>query len=276
MSADFTFINPYALLVDPILRGVERASRGDMSGAASASLSALFSTYLDQQILAGAIHDVIYNKDSTTGQEIRNSSDGLKNFGKGILYILDKSYNPRIIEKGFEAYSASQAPVVDEQHSASSILLGELKPTRPHPIDSMSDYERLASRAAAEHREAKAKLNVLRSKKPISDDDIRALYREVRDRRLEIDQGVFKGTRGFINSKNGISVNDAARIMKGEDYGPRKINLLLNGFTERQSISNEFVAQVIKNIGREPALRRLRVLNDEINKDVQFMKLDTK
>ena len=276
MSADFTFINPYALLVDPILRGVERASRGDMSGAVSASFGALSSTYLDQQILAGAIHDVIYNKDSTTGQEIRNSSDGLKNFGKGILYILDKSYNPRIIEKGFEAYSASQAPVVDEQHSASSILLGELKPTRPHPIDSMSDYERLASRAAAEHREAKAKLNVLRSKKPISDDDIRALYREVRDRRLEIDQSVFKGTRGFINSKNGISVNDAARIMKGEDYGPRKINLLLNGFTERQSISNEFVAEVIKNIGREPALRRLRVLNDEINKDVQFMKLDTK
>jgi hypothetical protein len=275
-SADFTFINPYALLVDPILRGVDKASRGDMSGAVSASLGALFSTYLDQQILAGAALDVIYNKDSTTGQEIRNSSDGIKNFGKGILYVLDKSYNPRTLEKAFDTYYASQAPVVDDQYSASSILLGEVLPTRPYPIDSMSDYKKLASRAAAKHREAKAKLNILRSKRPITDDDIRALYREVRDRRLEIDQSVFKGTRGFINSKNGISVNDAARIMKAEDYGPRKINLLLNGFTERQSISNEFVAEVVKGIGQEQAIRRLRVLNDEINKDVQFMKLDTK
>ena len=275
-SMDLTFINPFALLVDPILRGVEKASQGDMSGAASASLSALFSTYLDMQILSGAAMDVIYNKDSTTGQEIRNSSDGLNNFGKGVLYVLDKSYNPRILEKGIDAYKASQAPVVDEQYSASSILLGEFKAARPYTIDSMADYEKLASRAASEHRKAKAQLNILRSKRPISDDDIRELYRDVRDRRLEIDQGVFKGTRGFINSKNGIRVEDAARIMKGEKYGPRKINLLLNGYTERQSISKEFAAEVIKGIGQEQGLRRLNVLYDEINKDVQYMKLDTK
>jgi len=275
-SMDLTFINPFALLVDPLLRGAEKASQGDMSGAASASLSALFSTYLDMQILSGAALDVVYNKDSTTGQEIRNSSDGVKNFGKGILYVIDKSYNPRVLEKGIGAYKASQAPVVDEQYSASSILLGEIKPTRPYTIDSMADYEKLASRAAADHRKAKAQLNVLRSKRPISDDDIRELYRDVRDRRLEIDQGVFKGTRGFVNSKNGISIEDAARIMKKEKYGPRKINLILNGYTERQSISKEFAAEVIKGIGQEQGLRRLNVLYDEINKDVQYMKLDTK
>lgn len=64
--------------------------------------------------------------------------------------------------------------------------------------------------------------------------------------------------------------------MKGEKYGPRKINLLLNGYTERQSISKEFAAEVIKGIGQEQGLRRLNVLYDEINKDVQYMKLDTK
>jgi hypothetical protein len=276
-SMDFTFLNPFALIVDPIMRGAEKASRGDMSGAASAALGAFFSTYLDQQILTGAVVDAVWsNRDSTTGQPIYNESDGADKWRKGITYVIDKSFNPRSLEKGIEAFKATQAPVVDERYSAEAIFFGEFKPAKSHIVDSAADYGRLIRDAAEQTRRAKARLNVLSSRKPISDGEIRDLTRDVLSELRAIDETVFKTTRGYVSSKQkDLTVEDAANIMKEANFGPRKIKLLLNGYTERITISDNLARNVIRKAEGD-ADRRLQILNDELNKEVRFMKLDTK
>ena len=275
-TVDLTFVNPYALGVDPILRGVEKARRGDISGAAMATLSALWGTYGDQQILAGAISDAYYNRDSKTGQKIYSERDGLGILGKGIAYVLDKSYNPRIFEKAIAAYRAFQAPVVDDQYSALSIVLGEFAPVRSQPVDTAEQYTKLVANASTELRTNRASLNVLRSKRPISDEEIRELAREQIANKVAISRDVFKTTRGLVTSKHGeLSINEAAGILKEKGYGPRNINLILNGYIERPTINKELAERVVNNIGDE-GLRRLKILQDEFNKEPQFIKFDTK
>jgi hypothetical protein len=275
-SVDLTFVNPYALGVDPIMRGVEKASRGDISGAAMATLGAFWGTYGDLQILAGSIGDAYYNRDSKTGQKIFNETDGLGILGKGIMYVLDKAYNPRVIEKSWDAYKASQAPVVDEQYSASSILVGEFAPVRTFPIDTSEQYTKLVANASADLRANRASLNILRSKRPISDEEIRELAREQIANKIAISQGVFKTTRGLVTSKHGdFDINEAAGILKEKGYGPRNINLIFHGYIERPAINKELAERVINNIGEE-GYRRLQILNDEFKKVPQFIKFDTK
>jgi hypothetical protein len=275
-SVDLTFVNPYALGVDPIMRGIEKASRGDISGAAMATLSAFWGTYGDMQILYGSIQDTVYNRDSKTGQKIYNETDGLGILGKGIMYVLDKSYNPRVVEKSWDAYKASQAPVVDEQYSASSILLGEFAPVRTFPIDTSEQYAKLTANASSELRANRASLNILRSKRPISDEEIKELAREQITNKIAISQDVFKTTRGLVTSKHGdFGIDEAAGILKEKGYGPRNINLIFNGYIERPAINKELAERVINNLGDE-GYRRLKILNDEFEKEPQFIKLDTK
>ena len=275
-SVDLTFVNPYALGVDPIMRGIEKASRGDISGAAMATLSAFWGTYGDMQILYGSIQDTVYNRDSKTGQKIYNETDGLGILRKGIMYVLDKSYNPRVIEKSWDAYKASQAPVVDEQYSASSILLGEFAPVRTFPIDTSEQYAKLTANASSELRANRASLNILRSKRPISDEEIKELAREQIANKIAISQGVFKTTRGLVTSKHGdFGIDEAAGILKEKGYGPRNINLIFNGYIERPAINKELAERVINNLGDE-GYRRLKILNDEFEKEPQFIKFDTK
>jgi hypothetical protein len=258
------------------MRGVEKASRGDISGAAMATLGAFWGTYGDLQILAGSIGDAYYNRDSKTGQKIFNETDGLGILGKGIMYVLDKAYNPRVIEKSWGAYKASQAPVVDEQYSASSILVGEFAPVRTFPIDTSEQYTKLVANASADLRANRASLNILRSKRPISDEEIRELAREQIANKIAISQGVFKTTRGLVTSKHGdFDINEAAGILKEKGYGPRNINLIFHGYIERPAINKELAERVINNIGEE-GYRRLQILNDEFKKVPQFIKFDTK
>jgi hypothetical protein len=276
-SLDLTFVNPFALLIDPIMRGVEKASRGDMSGAARATLGAIFSTYMDQQILAGAVMDASpwSNKDSTTGQPIYTESDGIGALWKGIKYVLKNAYAPRVLEKAWDMHEASQAPEVDEQYSASSIFMNEFWPAKPHIVDSQAQFTKLIARSGTAHSIAKARMNILKSRKPISDEDVRELARSVADERRAIDQRLFKAIRGFVSSKHGgLTINDAASIMREARYGPRKINLIFNAYTERSNISNDFGNDVVK-LGDE-GYRRLQIVADEYNKDTRYIKLDSK
>jgi len=275
-SVDLTFVNPFALGVDPILRGLEKARRGDISGAAMAVLSSIWGTYGDQQILAGAIFDASYNRDSKTGQKIYGEKDGLGILGKGIAYVLDKSYNPRILEKAIDAYKATQAPVIDDQYSALSIVIGEGSPVRSFPVDTVAQYTKLVANASTELRANRASLNILRSKRPISDEEIKELAREHTANKIEISRDVFKTTRGLVTSKHGdLSINEAASILKEKGYGPKNINLIFNGYTERPVINKELAERVVNNLGDE-GYRRLKILNDEFNKEEQFIKFDTK
>lgn len=68
----------------------------------------IFDTYLDDQILAGAVSSVLQNKDATTDREIwvpevdGAGSAMLKSLG----YIFKEAYEPRILKDALQAREA--------------------------------------------------------------------------------------------------------------------------------------------------------------------------
>ena len=104
-SLDFTYINPYALLADPVLRSVEKGFRGESPASMAMSFidGLIFNEYLDDQIFAGALLSLKANRDPQTNKKIWEERDEAEDvFIKGSSFLLKEALEPRTIKAGRE------------------------------------------------------------------------------------------------------------------------------------------------------------------------------
>ena len=275
MAGDFTFINPFSLVVDPILRSLEQISRGNYSKAMTDFTGALSSTYLDTQIFTGALLDVWTNQDRSTKQPISYDSDGIMQYAKKLGYVIDNSFNPRLLQKAWEALNSSQGLAVDEKYAPLHVLWDEFKPIRPREVNVTDSATKFLRNKQKERNDLTGRINQLKTQRALSDDEVRGLARDWIETRVRIDEEVYKGLRGFLNIPNsGFGIREAAGLMKQQDmgYGDRRISLIFNGLSEKPVPNPAFIEKVL-GLG-DVGVQRMKTFNDELNRYTRYIKLN--
>jgi hypothetical protein len=277
-SADFTFLNPFSSVIDPIMRAAEHIFRGEPSDAVVAFTRSFLGTYLDEQIFTGAVADVYRNKDADTNQPIYYDADGLQIYTKGIGYVVSKAFLPRALEKSWEAVKSTVGETPEADRQLFGILAGELKPFKPHDIDIKKQLSRFLKQKRDERNDYSYRKNELKTPKTLTDIEIRGLAKDFVESRIRIDEELYRGLRAVSKLPIiGLSEREIVAQMRERDVnmGPRRIMLSQNKLTEKPMLDPSFIQDVLALEGGV-GQRRLQVFQQEVDRlfPARFMPLN--
>lgn len=159
-SWDMTYLNPFATIQEPIMRGFEHLFRtGDITDAfiKTVWIKGLLKPFASEQILAGAIADVVLNEDQY-GRKLRDESETNKGW-KNIWYVFERAYAPKL---GLSAIEAFKAIYSDKSEQAFSSPLGRILrdavPIAPHEVDLDKRYRAFLINHTKDYRSARMSL----------------------------------------------------------------------------------------------------------------------
>ena len=268
MSYDFTFLNPFAVEVDPALRFLEHLSRGEPFQGVKAAIGSLKDTFLDEQIFMGAALDASRNKRSDNGGPIYEEADGLYGYAKALSYIYHEAYEPRTIGNVVRALKGFTGDVPpDPAKSPTRALLNELAMAKPWKIDPELSLRRFLEKKRDERNRATSRLNVLKSKGALTEGEIRRAVRSWIKTRKRVDEEIYRAL--YAANRMGLSPRQAQQVMgiPALGMGKRRQGNIVRGEMDRPMFTAPFVDGVL---GLTPdgrvGLQRLRIGQDEINK----------
>jgi hypothetical protein len=275
-SLDLSFINPFSLIVDPVLRSFEQISRGNFGEAASKFVQGLiFDSYLDDQILAGAVVDLKSNTNSSTGEPIweKDIDDVGAVIFKQLTYLADKAYSPRILSDALKAYDATGGDYTKFDDSPIGIMLSGVYPVRLHNIELDKQFGRYLREKREQFDRVTKRKYAVYSERPVTDKDVRKLYDdEVKNRKL-MNADLAKIARGFEGL--GMSKADVYNTMvERGGVSKRRAGLLLNSnLMDRPDLNKAFLQGLLeKDFGRE----RAKTLIDQMDKYPRYMFVEDK
>ena len=268
---DLTYLNPFAVIADPFLRGMEHLVRGEPVTAAEKIITTAFlEPYLGDQILAGSIMDVKENRDARSGRPIFEESDPLwRKMGKQMLYVGREAYGPRTPLKVMEAFQSAGGEVEKFADSPFGIIASEFYPVRPRANDPADQFSRVVYQLRDEQRRVQARFNKLKQSKGMGEGSVRSVYKDVLESRMRINQRMSQALRGF----NGLGVKNSELYSKlrAARYGDRRTKLLFAGFMENPVPTTDLVQSLMRTTQGQ---QRLKWLMNEQSKNPRFLRLD--
>ena len=275
-SLDLSFLNPFSLLVDPVVRALEQMSRGNVGKAVSSFLEGMiFDPYLEDQIFAGAARDAISNTNATTGEPIWE--EDIDGFGsallKGLTYIADKAYSPRILSDALKAYDAAGGDYNKFDDSPVGLMLNGVYPVRLHNIELDKQFGRYLREKKEQFDRVTKRKYAVYSERPVTEKGIRKLYDdEVKNRRL-MNADLMQIARGFEGL--GMSKADVYNTMvERGGVSKRRAGLLLNNnMMDRPDINKGFLEGLLK---KDFGLARAKTLIEQMDKYPRYMFIEDK
>jgi hypothetical protein len=275
-SMDLSFINPFSLMVDPAMRALEQISRGNIGEATSQFVEGMFfDTYLGDQIFAGAISDIRENTNATTGEPIwEKDIDGTgASILKGLTYVAEKAYTPRILSDALKAYDAAGGDYNKFDDSPIGIMLSGVYPVRIHNIELDKQFGRYLREKKEQFDRVTKRKYAVYSERPVTQKDVRKLYDdEVKNRKL-MNADLAKIARGFEGL--GMSKGEVYNTMvERGGVSKRRAGLLLNSnLMDRPDLNKVFLQGLLeKDFGRE----RAKTLIDQMDKYPRYMFVEDK
>jgi hypothetical protein len=268
---DLTYLNPFAVIADPFLRGMEHLVRGEpMVAAEKIVTTAFLEPYLGDQILAGSIIDVRENRNARSGRPIYEESDPLwRKLGKMMGYVGKEAYGPRTPMKFYDAWRSAGGEVNKFADSPFGIIMSEFYPVRPRANDPADQFSRVVYQLRDEQRRVQQRFNQLKQSKGMDERSVKAIHRDIRKSRMRINSKLAQAMSGF----NGLGVNnyDLYQQLRRAKYGDRRTKLLFAGFMENPVPSTALVEALSKTTQGQ---QRLKWLMEEHSENPRFLKLD--
>jgi hypothetical protein len=230
-SADFTYVNPFAGIVDPVLRSIEQIRQGNFSEAGAAfALGYLKDQFLDTQILAGAVINAAKNTNHTTGKPIWNkgADEPTEVASKLFGYVFSEAYTPRIWKDAVKMYDAGSPSGVGYA------FLEALRPFREHDVDFENQFQRYLLDHKKRYANVKSELGELRKNEVMDDADIREIIDKNIENRRKMNYELMRVTKGF--SSLGVRNDKLISIMNDMKIGQNRIKLLSHNYMDRPSI----------------------------------------
>ena len=272
-SFDLTYLNPFSVIADPVARSFEKLFDGDEINPVDASIelvSGMFRPYFNEQILSGAVTDVLGNEDQY-GNKIMYGGDTGDNFMRAFTYVWEKAYEPRSLAKLRKAFKAAEGdtPSSDMFTDPLGIIFGELLPIKAHKVDLQNNLRAYLRAHTGDYRELGAKMNRLLSESAMSDGDIFDLYDNISETRRTYNNEFRRVIQGYNNL--GVSWSEIHDLAKSKGVSKERLRLNYNGWMNRPSVSR-FIAD---KLSETPTGRiRLRKLDNYSRKDNRYIKLD--
>jgi hypothetical protein len=250
VSTDLTYLNPFSLLLDPVMRMLENVKRGEFADAASAfALGFIRDQYLDEQILAGTVYNAAKNHNPTTGKPIWNkgADEPIDVMNKLVGFVFKDAYQPRVWSDMEDALKQN------EVSAGVSEFLEGVWPVRLHTVDTEKQFRRYLLDARKRMANVKSQRNRVLWDKPMTEKDIREVYdKDVADRRA-LNHEMYRVARGFEGL--GMTPQQIYSVMtsKNSGVGKDRAKLLLHGYMDRPDISNTLRSLAEKEFGEERA-----------------------
>lgn len=188
--------------------------------------------------------------------------------GKGLLYVLENAYEPRLLGDIMDAVDAAQG----DPHRFSDTIAGELLdgvyPIKPHNVDPEKQFRRFLKDHQSRLREVTNAKFALYSDKPMGEDAVREVYRNELEGRRKLNNELFRVTRGF--DKLGVNLNVQNQLMKQYGVGKDKARLIHFGVMDRPDVNKRFLDGLIERGFAD----RGAILLDERNKEARYLTLD--
>lgn len=270
-SWDLTYLNPFSVIADPMLRTLEHAVRGEpLTAVAKLLTSSFVDPYLGDQIFAGAVFDIRENRNAKTDNPIWEKTDTPALIaGKMIAYLGIQAYGPRTPLKLKDAYLALGQDQQSFENSPFGIIFNEAMPVVPKTKAPVDMFRRVVFQMRDEQTRAQRKFGELKKTAGMTEGQVARIHRDIRKSRMRINSQLSRAMKGFRGM--GVSNNDMYQTMKGARYGKRRSQLLFTGFMENPVPPKDTVnALMSTEVGRE----RLRVLMEEHANHARFLRLD--
>ena len=270
-SWDLTYLNPFSVIADPMLRTLEHAVRGEPLTAATKLVTSSFvDPYLGDQIFAGAVFDIRENRNARNDNPIWEETDTLPlRIAKMVRYLGEEAYGPRTPKKLVEAYLALGRDEQSFDNSAFGIIFNEAMPVVPKTKAPIDMFERVVFKMRDEQTRAQRKFGELKKTAGMTEGQVARIHRDIRKSRMRINSQLSRAMKGFRGM--GVSNNDMYQAMKGARYGKRRSQLLFTGFMENPVPPKNMVDDLMSTeVGRE----RLRILMEEHANYARFLRLD--
>lgn len=274
-SLDLSFINPFSLMVDPAMRALEQMSRGNIGKGVSKFFEGMiFDQYLTDQIFAGAVRDASKNNNATTGEPIWE--EDIDSFGsallKGLTYVADKAYSPRILSDAIKAYNAAGGDYNKFDDSPVGLMLSGVYPVRIHAIEVDKQFSRYLREKKEQFDRVTKRKYAVYSERPLAEKDIRELYDdEVKNRRL-MNADLIKTARGFEGL--GMSKGEVYNTMvERGGVSKRRASLLFSNMMDRPDINKGFLEGLLK---KDFGLARAKALIEQMDKYPRYMFVEGK
>ncbi len=220
-STDLTFLNPFAAYQEPFVRGLEALLKGDIGGAVSKTLwvDGLLKPFASEQILAGAITDVVFNEDEYGRKLVQEGED----WGAFTLLgqVWKRAYEPRTFRAAKDSFDAIFSDKSEEWFTSPlGLIWKEVLPVKPHKLDVDKTFRRYLRNHMEDYRNNRMSLE----KETMSPSDVTDEYNKFAKVRIYQANDFSKAVIGA--EKLGMDTTDI--MQNAKSFGVSKQRLQLN------------------------------------------------
>jgi len=274
-SYDLTYLNPFAMLVDPFMRSAEYMNRGNFSRAGSIFAEALLDQqYTDEQIFAGAFINWKRNFDPEKGKPIVEENDtAIDAFYKKTMYLVGEAFAPRTPEALWKAGVSNFMKGEFDQDTVSSVagqLINEFKAVKPHEVNLESQLGNFMRLRNAEYRRMVARKNELFIEDAMTSGDVKKMARDEIKYRRRVNEHIIKVFKGY--EKMGLSMETISQIAIDKGMSKNRMTLLRFGLMDRPVLSVDFIERMAAKGATH--VQRLRDFQAELDKEARYISLD--
>ena len=242
---DFTYLNPFSLVVDPFLRSFEKIAQGKDTGEVMKVFaeSLIFDQYLDEQIFAGALLALRKNKDPETGRAIWGTQeDSFDQFTKMGMFLWEEAFQPKVIQTGREV---AKGLTVDKEKALEQALLRiaeEFLPLKPYELDLRTNLSRYMNNIRMETQIASRGKNKAFFADKMSKQDVFDIVDTELEYKKNIDRQAYKVFKGIMElskkTDTPITEDELRKLALANQIGKRRFSLIMRGMTETPRKAN--------------------------------------
>jgi len=268
---DLTFVNPFAVILDPLLRGSE-SLLNDREGDVFADIlgTLTFDIFADEQIMWGTVYNAFYrNNDPMTGHPIYESIDEpAEKATKLLKFLYRDAFEPKMFKAVNRAWDVRGEDFEEWEHSSTGVLAKELRPFKIHNVDAPKLFSRFLGEMRGTYDRIRGNKNRLFSEtREFTESEIRDIAREEYKGLVRLHDDMVRKIRG--GEKAGLTQQKAFIMMKEANISKQRLNMLYKNAVGRIPPSKDFMQTILS----KPALReggkgrrRLDIYLDEFNK----------
>jgi hypothetical protein len=240
-TVDLTYLNPFAIIQDPIFRSMENLIGGKGVYETMSSLlgpeEGLIKPYMKSQILAGAVYRYIINEDEYGNDQVLDG-EGLWGEFKKTGTLLSDAFLPRTAGAVADSYRIMNGDKVDKmfEGSAWGPLLKEILPIKPYQLDLDKGMKRFMSKHKSQYTANKRRIdNLLTDEGSVPLEKLADAYDDMVNLSKKQNSDYYKVVNGFIGL--GIPKKDIERQAKAKGFGSLQLKMNKAGYMMRPSIN---------------------------------------
>jgi hypothetical protein len=246
-SLDMTFINPFALYTDPIMRSYELIRTGKEEEMPKVFSKWVSGQLVGDQIAIGAAMEAFNNKDEKGNPITTEDTPFLEALTTRTTYALSQGYKPPVasfVQNLVSGEKGSRKPVTEDDKASnrSEILLGELLGVRPRVDEVSTFYNRAIRSAALTYSQSRRATGILKSRSPLDEDQITDAIQKANRARVS----AFGTAAELMKEFENMEMTRGQLISAGTDAGFSKdrLNKALANRTDRWTPSRDDLKEV--------------------------------